>query len=321
MAQQEKYDSILLSLAQQHEGGVQDLLDTLFSFLARKTDFYHGGEPGAAKKLLTEKFEKWESEADKLKSRDMAEKAEAERRRVERIEARKAKEAEEAVAPKIKELTDEEVTKLEAKMAAEKIGQNGAGDSNVSASESKDDEVKGQDGDDGKMPPNAGNGADLAAYRWTQTLSEVEVRVPLPMRVKSRDMVVDLAKSHIKIGLKGHPLIIDGDLPRQIKLEECSWVLDDGKELVLALEKVNKMEWWPKLVTSDPEINTQKVNPEPSKLSDLDGETRSMVEKMMFDQRQKEMGKPTSDEQKKADIMKKFQMQHPEMDFSNCKFN
>ncbi|WZY75908.1 protein BOBBER 1 [Brassica rapa] len=171
------------------------------------------------------------------------------------------------------------------------------------------------------IAPNKGNGYDLENYSWVQTLQEVTVNVPVPSGTKARSVVCEIKKNRLKLGLKGQDPIIDGELYRSVKPDDCYWNIEDQKMISILLTKQDQMEWWKCCVKGEPEIDTQKVEPENSKLADLDPETRSTVEKMMFDQRQKQMGLPTSDELQKQDILKKFMSQHPEMDFSNAKIN
>lgn len=90
--------------------------------------------------------------------------------------------------------------------------------------------------------------------------------------------------------------------------------------LSITLAKQNTMEWWVAIAEGEPTIDSEKLEPENSKLGDLDPDTRKTVEEMMFNTRQKAMGKPTSDEIKRQAALQRFMREHPEMDFSQARF-
>jgi hypothetical protein len=46
-------------------------------------------------------------------------------------------------------------------------------------------------------------------YRWTQTIKDVEVTVPVPANIKGRDLDVVVKKTKLKVGLKGQPAIME----------------------------------------------------------------------------------------------------------------
>jgi len=293
---EERYDGMLLGLAQQQQG-IEPLLDTVFSFLRRKTDFFTGAADGVAEETVMRVVRKQSALAVKDKAGEAERKAKSAAASKKKAEEKKAKKA------------AEEAKKKAAAAAAE--GAEGAED---------EDDDGGREDSAVKGPVPVGNGGTTEHYVWTQTLSEVTVNVPMPAGTTGKQVDVKIGVGSLRVGLKGQPPLVDGKLTKRVKLDDCFWTLTDGA-VSLDLSKENGMEWWKGVVAGDAEIDTQKVQPENSKLGDLDGETRQTVEKMMYDQRQKAAGLPTSDEQKKDDILKKFMSQHPEMDFSNAKIS
>ncbi|XVE99943.1 hypothetical protein REPUB_Repub03eG0243600 [Reevesia pubescens] len=181
----------------------------------------------------------------------------------------------------------------------------------------KEQEKKEKEEENTKLTPNTANGLDMKNHSWGQNLQEVTLTIPVPLGTKSRDVICDVKMNYLKVGLKDQTPIVDGQLFASVKPEDSYWSLEDQKMISLLLTKCDKTNWWKSLLKGGPEIDTQKAEPEPSKLSDLDLETRSTVEKMMFDQRQKQLGLPTSQEIENQDMLKKFMVQNPNFDFSN----
>ena len=333
---------MMLPLAQQvaamanGENAIDMMLDLYFSFLRRKTDFFSQGEKCEA--AVKEAFERQRSivaksaegkaraaaqkaakeaaEREVAKQREAAELAkqyeEDEKRRARVKQAELERKMAESTA-KIQEITDEEAEKIK------KTKDDDDTDPDEVDLTKKDDE----DFDKltpGTMKPNEGNGGEAEHYTWQQTLQDVDVRVRIPVGTTSKQVICEFKKTKWVFGLKGQPPMIDGELYGEVQTDDCVWTMEDKTTVLVSFTKRSDMEWWDCVVKGDPKIDTKKVTPENSQLSDLDGETRSTVEKMMFDQHQKQKGLPTSDELQKQDMMKKFMDAHPEMDFTQCKF-
>lgn len=130
-------------------------------------------------------------------------------------------------------------------------------------------------------------------YVWTQQLGDVDITVPVPKGTRAKNLNVVIAKKKLSVGLKGQEPIFEGELCKEIKVEDSTWTVgkhlntifslhpettivlqEDQEKVFIHLEKVNQMTWWENVLTHHPKIDTRKIVPENSKLSDLDGDTR-----------------------------------------------
>jgi len=141
-------------------------------------------------------------------------------------------------------------------------------------------------------------------YYWTQTLQEVTVYIAVPPGTRAKDINFKMTPKSIALSLKNstEPLV-SGTLGGTNKHHEAMWALEDREVIVLTLEKVVET-WWRCIVKGDAEIDTTKVD-STRQVSDYDAETQAQIRKIMFDQRQKARGLPTSEELQTNDILEK----------------
>lgn len=62
--------------------------------------------------------------------------------------------------------------------------------------------------------------------------------MPIVGNLRTRDLDVQIQKKRLKVGVKGQPAIIDGELDAEVKLEDSTWTVE-GKSMLINLEKVS----------------------------------------------------------------------------------
>ena len=308
----ERFDGLYLNVANTTHG-IEPLLDTVFSFLRRKTDFFAGPPGGGGSEaaitkvheVLQKHADLYEKEHRKTAPAKTTKKSEKKEPKVVEMGADGGFDISSSEAPK-------KVTAA-ASVSAEKKAAPPVDKAETPASKKGDDDARG--------PPPIGNGGTVPnKYVWTQTLAEVNVNVPVPEHTRGRDMNITISRKRLKVALRG-TILVDAPLTKPVVVDDSFWTVEDGNRVAINLQKVNSMEWWNAVCEGDPTIEVKDIQPESSSLDDLEGDTRKTVEKMMYDQRQKAMGLPSSDEQQKLDMLEKFKQQHPELDFSNAKIS
>eukprot|EP00825_Cyclidium_porcatum_P048134 TRINITY_DN7979_c0_g1_i1.p1 TRINITY_DN7979_c0_g1~~TRINITY_DN7979_c0_g1_i1.p1 ORF type:complete len:335 (+),score=111.34 TRINITY_DN7979_c0_g1_i1:227-1231(+) len=332
-SEDDRFDGIFMSVIQQKQG-IDGFFETIYGFLRRRTDFFK--DQKQAEKVITstckKQFELFKEQQKVIQEKEQQKKIREEQRKQkepgnEKQEPLKKPETKLQEIKEIKEQPQKE-QKLEEKSQPEKILEESKKSDEVKKPDEKKNPDENKKEDDDKTPPPLGNGGKTEKYIWTQTLDELQVYIPIEKNITKKDLFIDIQPKSLVLKINQKEFM-KGEWFEQIVAEDSCWTLEDsfiqdykGKYIHLEIMKwKNQWHWWECVLKGDTKINTQKIQPESSNLSDLDGETRGTVEKMMFDMKQKQMGQPGSDELLKRDQLKDFMKSHPEMDFSKCKFN
>lgn len=150
-------------------------------------------------------------------------------------------------------------------------------------------------------PSKSYNGSSFEKYCWSQSYNEVDLFLKLPENVKSRDLIVQSTSKAINVKLKDGTKLLDGELCKACKLDPI-WSVDNN-ELQIHFEKVKEI-WWDCFITSEPKLDISKIDCT-KPIEDLPEDAQAKIQELQWNQEQKRLGLPTSDEIKNLETLKK----------------
>ncbi|KAK2584507.1 hypothetical protein KPH14_006880 [Odynerus spinipes] len=174
------------------------------------------------------------------------------------------------------------------------------------------------------QPSDSYNGAVRDTYTWSQTITDIDVLVKLPKSsLKAKDLRVNIEAQRIKIDARAIAIkeaiegsetcsasnkepewttIFEGELMFKTKKDESVWSLVPGY-VSIHLEKASE-RWWDALITEEPKIELNKIDCSRN-LDEMGSMEQMKIQELMWNHQQKLLGKPTSDQLKMEEIMKK----------------
>ena len=304
----EPYDEILTELAGRI-GSVNGLLETFFSFLHRKTDFYvqfeekdvnatMGFSKGVAEAMVLQSFRKY-------KIKNYAEYSLP-------APATSSGSKTNKISPPLPSQSSEKKATVNTAAKAVVVGETStAGSSsslptnpsipspNVAKSSISSQLASVQLNDRGQQIP-IGNGGIGPNYVWTQTLGELTIYVDALSCSKGKDIKCDIQAKTLRLSILGEE-IINGELEDPVRVDESMWTLNVGSsssgsgggnsmgknedsQVVITLEKTRKT-WWKHVIIGHPEIDANKVD-STQRIDEYDEHTQATIRKIMFDQKQ-----------------------------------
>mmetsp|Transcript_52731 Transcript_52731/g.133902 ORF Transcript_52731/g.133902 Transcript_52731/m.133902 type:complete len:245 (-) Transcript_52731:193-927(-) len=232
-----RFDEMLLGMAQKHRG-IEDLLYTIMSFYERRTDLFHikdndkdkesgdggsskGFAPGKAEEMLCKQFRVFQARYFERAQPYLI----ASKEMVEQAIGAKPRDGPYGGA------SSSSAAAASASLPAPRPPPKQAIPDGVGASP-----LEGGDPGQWAKVQNAGSG-----YTWNQSDQDITIEINVEKCVAS-DIKVTFAPRKLSVKRKGE-VILEGNLCEKISLDDCTWHLDSGKQVVLTLEKIKPSFW------------------------------------------------------------------------------